>query len=105
MQLDKVWIRCDVCGHEFTVDKGFEDGYRYRLPMLSSIDYECGFEKLDDGEVDLCGACIKRAAVIRMVVETREGYIGGHDMYGRIPTGHVKYSFIEEATGDATTHG
>lgn len=94
MRFDQVLIRCDICGREFTVERGDEGGYRHVLPTLSSRDCDMGRTKIESADLDLCPECLRKVTVVRMVVETAERYIGGHDMYGRVPNGRVKYSII-----------
>lgn len=96
MQTEQVLVTCDVCGAKFAVPKCDAETYRYVIPAFESVDVRPGYAPIRQNQVDLCGNCLRKATVMRAVVETEEGYIGGHDMYGRKPTGRVKYSFIEE---------
>lgn len=95
MRFNQVLIRCDICGREFTVGREYEDGcYRYSLPTLSSRDCDMEHTKIKSVGLDLCPECLRKVTMVRMVVETEERYVGGHDMYGRVPTGRVKYSLL-----------
>lgn len=94
MRFEEVLIRCDLCGREFRVSHGSEDGCRYELPTLSSEDHSLERTRYERAEVDLCNECLKKVTVVRRVVETEERYVGGHDMYARVPTGRVRYNLL-----------
>ena len=98
MQTEIVEVRCDLCKSAFYVIPDSAPRYRYKLPVLyrCDTDPEC-YERVESREVDLCVTCLKKVTSIRVVAQTRETYIGGHDMaYVNQPTGKEEYSLIKE---------